>query len=419
MKINFFNKKIHPRERGMVLLLVLTIIVFLVAIVQQIAFDTSVEFKNGAVHFHGLKAYYAAKSGLELTLLKIFIYKKAQMFLTKKEKELGNNPSIQTMTSYIQSQMHLLWKPPLVWPPILPEDISEIKKNEVQEIVQNSFLKTAAYKISVENENSKLNINDIAHPHSSIRIWTENVLANLLFHLRNQEPWLNSQYSEQDLKDLIEKLKNHLNPSSPTYSEDHPPLNRRLMSLNELLKIENFRPELLEFLNPYVTVYSSGGLYLQFAKKKLIQSLSPNINEDQAEKVFQKLDIENNEESLFIPNLTQAYGLFESEDLGFIKEEYQSEDSLSLGKLVFNFNAPQNFQITAQGLSGGVSRTILAVVHDPYPSIERIFTLMDNLKTHSGYTPPTTPPSRAELRDHKLNIYSHSTPFIIQWKDIN
>ena len=418
MKIKFLKKNFHSRKRGMVLLLVLTMIVFLVAIVQQIAFNTSVEFKNGASHFHGLKAYYAAKSGLELTLLKIFIYKKAQEFLTKKEKELGNNPSVQAMAGYVQSQMHLLWKPPLIWPPILPEDISEIKKNEVQEIVQNSFLKKTSYKISVENESSKLNINDLAHPYSSIRIWAENVLTNLLFHLRNQEPWLSHKYSEQDLKDLIEKLKNHLNPTSPAYSADHIPLNRRLLSLDELLNIENFRPELLEFLSPYITVYSSGGLYLQFAKKKLIQSLSPNINEDQAEKMFQQLDLENNEESLFISNLTQAYSLFESESPD-LKEEYQSKDPPSLGEFVFNFNAPQNFQIKAQGLSGGISRTILAVVHDPYPSIERVFTLMDKLKTHSGYQPSEKPPTREELMSHRLNIYSHSTPFIIKWKDIN
>ena len=418
MRIKFLKKKIHSHQRGMVLLLVLTMIVVLVAIVQQMAFNTSLEFKNGASHFHGLKAYYSAKSGLELTLLKVFIYKKAQEFLTKKEKELGNNPSIQAMAGYVQSQMHLLWKPPVVWPPILPEDLSEIKKNEVQKIVQDSFFKTAEYKISVENESSKLNINDLAHPHSSIRIWTENILTNLLFHLRNQEPWLSHKYSEQDLKDLIEKLKKHLNPSIPAYSEDHPPLNRRLMSLDELLNIENFRPELLEFLSPYITVYSSGGLYLQFAKKRLIQSLSPNINEDQAEKVFQQLNLENNEESLFISNLTQAYSLFESENLDF-KEEYQSKDLPSLGELVFNFNAPQNFQIKAQGFSGGISRTILAIVHDPYHSIERVFTLMDKWKAHSGYKPPTRRPTREELMSHKLNIYSHSTPFIIKWKDIN
>ena len=419
MKIKFFKKKIHSRQRGMVLMLVLTMIVFLVAIVQQMAFNTSVEFKNGASHFHGLKAYYAAKSGLELTLLKILIYKQAQNVLNKKQQDLGNNPSVQAMSDYIQSQMHLLWKPPLVWPPSLPEDISEIKKNEVQEIVQNSFLTKASYKVSVENESSKLNINDLAHPYSSIRIWAENILTNLLFHLRNQEPWLNHKYSEQDLKELIEKLKNHLNPSSPVYSEDHPPLNRRLMNLDELLNIENFLPELLEFLTPFITVYTPGGLYLQFAKKTLIQSLSPNINENQAEQLFQRLDLENNEESLFISNLNQAYSLFENENLGFIKEEYQPEDSLSLGELVFNFNAPQNFQITAQGFSGSISRKILAVVHDPYPSIERTFTLMDKLKDHFKYEPPRTPPSREELLSHKLNIYSHSTPFIIKWKDIN
>ena len=89
------------------------------------------------------------------------------------------------------------------------------------------------------------------------------------------------------------------------------------------------------------------------------------------------------------------------------------------GELVFNFNAPQNFKIIAQGFSGSISRTLSAVVHDPYSSIERIFTLMNLVKSKSDYAPPPNPPSREQLLKHTMNIYSHSTPFIIEWKDIN
>ena len=334
MKICFVKKTIDSRQRGMVLMLVMTMIVVLVIIVQQIAFNTSVELKNGASHFHGLKAYYAAKSGLELTLLKIFIYKKTQEFLNTKSKKFQNNPSVQMMTGHIQSQMYLFWKPPMFWPPLLPEDISEIKKNDVQEIIQNSFFDSSSYKIQVENENSKLNINDLADPNPSIRIWAENVFKNLLLNLRNQEPWLNHHYSEQDMADITEKLKSHVNPSMPSYSEDYPFLNRRFMSLDELLQIENFLPELLEFLRPYLTVHSPGGIYLQFAKTNLIQSLSPNFNKDQADKVFQQFDIENNEESFFISGLTQIYDFFERENLGFIRDEYKTTNpnTPSLGR---------------------------------------------------------------------------------------
>ncbi len=418
MNINFLkNIATLRRQRGVVLMVVLTTIVFLVIIAQQTAFDTSVEFKNGVSHFHGLKAYYAAKSGLELTLLKILIYKKTLNFINAQSQ---NNTAIQSLISQAQSQLYLLWKPPSLWPPLLSEDISEVRKSEVQEMLQDSFFTDVSYEIRVENESSKFNINDLASPHLSIRTWAQQVFNNLLLNLRNQEPWLGDQYSEQELKEILNEIQRRLNPSS-SYTQNQTPLNRRLMNINELLLIEGTRPELIELLRPYITVYSSTGVHLQFMKKLLIQSLSNSINQTQAENISQQLDIENNEQEIFISNLNQAQTLFEQEGLNFMKNEYSNinPNTPEIGELVFNFDAPQNFQIISRGSSGSVSKNILAVVHDPYYSIERVFELMNLHKEKSGYQPSGGPPSRQDIGQSRLNIYFSSTPFIIEWKDIN
>lgn len=414
--MNIFSKKaaaLH-RKKGAALMFVITTIAFLVVMVQQIAFDSSVESKSGSAYFHGLKAYYAAKSGMELTVLKIFIYQEVLKFLNSTAQSSGS-PLAGSVVRQAQSQLYRLWKPALVWPPLLSEDISDIAKSSIQENVQNSFFNNVSYTVHVENESSKLNLNDMASPHSPIRFWAQTTLTRLLMHLRDKEPWLSSRYSEQDLSDTAEEIQKHLNPSSldPSY------LKRRFINADELLMIEGMSSELLEFLTPYITVYSSGGLYLQFAKKLLIQSLSGGLNEEQAEDMTHQLDVLTNEEALFISSVKE---LEKFEEWSFINsDEYSSEDdkNLPLRSLVFNFDAPQNFRITAQGVSGFASKSISAVIRSPYSSIKKAHFNMDRYKEKLEYKPSDTPPSPEQRLNHRIQVFYPSTPFITEWKDVN
>lgn len=418
MKLNQKLKK----KRGVVLMVTLTTLVFLIVVIQQMAFDSSLEFRNEVSHYHGTRAYYSAKAGLELSLLKLSLYRKA-LALSEQMSGQVNQPVARALIEQAKSQAYLIWKPPLHWPPLVTEGVAELRQSEIDEMIGDSFLKDVSYRVRVESEESKFNMNDLASPHFQIRTWAIEFLNNLLINFRNQSAWLSYHYSEVDLRELVNQISIHLDPVS-TLTQNVKPLNRRLINLNELLLIENFKPELLEILKPYITIHSSGGIHLQFASPLLIQSLSRNLTQSQIEPFLQLLDIENNLEAVFLNSSSELDQLFQQTGLSVLSSEYMEEtnDQVSLSSLVFRFDAPQNFQIISTGFSGKVSKSISVLVHDPYFSIKRAFDLMDIYRQKRGSQNPNPNPNPNPsniLLNSPSHFFNPSTPFIIEWKDVN
>ena len=258
--------KLFKRKRGMVLMVVLTTITLLIVIVQQIAFDTQVEYKNGVSHYHSLRAYHASKSGIELALLKILTYRKIHEQLKNKNIESILGPEGKEM---IQRYTDQIWQQPFAWPPIVPTDLSDIRQGEMQDIINTSLL-DMSYSVQIEVEGSRINLNDMISPLPQVREWTRNTFYNLLIHLRNQNAWLQEKYSVNDLRNIQQNIITALIDTSH-------PIGRPLTHFSELEKIEGISPELIEWIRPYISFYSKGGLHLQYANSTLIQSLHENI----------------------------------------------------------------------------------------------------------------------------------------------
>ena len=193
---------IHQHKKGMVLMIVLTTITLLIVIVQQIAFDTQVEYKNGVSNYRSLRAYYSAKSGVELALLKILTYRKIHELLKGKNIESLLGPE---GSSLIRQYTDQIWQQPFSWPPALPEDLSDIRKGEVQDIIQESLM-DLSYTVQIAPEGSRINLNDMASPMPPVRQWTQNTFYNLLVHLRNQNKWLMEKYSVNDLREIQQNI---------------------------------------------------------------------------------------------------------------------------------------------------------------------------------------------------------------------
>ncbi|MDE0518871.1 MAG: hypothetical protein OXH36_04885, partial [Bdellovibrionales bacterium] len=52
-------------KKGMALIMVLSTIVFVILIIQETVFDTQVEYRSAIAELNSLRAYYAAKAGME------------------------------------------------------------------------------------------------------------------------------------------------------------------------------------------------------------------------------------------------------------------------------------------------------------------------------------------------------------------
>ncbi len=407
---------LSAQKRGVVLMVVLTAVTLLIVIVQQIAFDTQVEYKNGVSNYHSLRAYHAAKSGVELALLNILTYKKIhelinankniESFLGGKGREMIRRYTDQT------------WQKPLSWPPFLPDDLSDIRKGEVQEILEKSLL-DADYNVQISPEESRINLNGMISPIPPVREWTRNTFYNLLIHLRNQNTWLQEKYSVNDLKNIQQNIVT-------TLTDPISPIGRPLNHWSELEKIEDISPELIEWIRPYISFYSTGGIQLQYASPVVIQSLHENIDKNTAEQFTAQRDNtdQTEEQSWVLDKFEQVKDLWIQQNMDFLVPVYgpERENKPGLQYFVFDYDAPQNFRITSRGASGQNFHTITAVFYDPHASFKRVYTRMQKFKEESGYKAVTKEDPRYSDMMYESSPAPKNkmaSPFIIYWKDVN
>ena len=390
MKQKIQNKYLKPK-RGIVLMVVLSAIAFLVVVVQQMGFDSHLEFQNGVSQYHSLKAYHSAQSGLKLALLKVLIYKQIHLSAKESNKDL----------SLIEPQLNLIWQIPVQWP-------QELENEEDPKPDESLFDRHTSYQSFTTAEGAKLDINELGSPISFVREWTKEMFFNLLINLRNQHSWLSEKYSENELKQIADETALLFNPASLS-SVTYYPSKTALMDINDLIFVSGITEELLEFLKPYITLFGEGGIHLQFADKMILKSLHKNINDQMIEDISPALEEKQN-----LWTHTNSREFFTEQGLDFLLDHYFTSnfDELSLAELVFNFDTPQNFKITSFGASHGVSRGIEAIIYDP-SVIWRSSKLL-NLQKDKKYRPDVTNKKQSSSLPEL-----HVSPFIIHWKDIN
>ncbi|MDE0151197.1 MAG: type II secretion system protein GspK [Bdellovibrionales bacterium] len=407
--------RFYKQKRGMVLMVVLTTITLMIVIVQQIAFDTQVEYKNGASHYHSLRAYHAAKSGVELALLKIMTYRKIHQLLDNRNLESVLGPQGKELVRQYTDQ---IWQAPFAWPPVMPPDLSDIRQGEVQDLIGKSLL-DMSYNVQITAENSRINLNDMVSPIPQVREWTRNIFYNLLIHLRNQHVWLQEKHSVNDMRDIQQNIIQAI--QDPSHS-----LGRPLTHFSELEKIEGISPELIEWIRPYISFYAIGGIHLQYANPMIMQSLHENIEKDMAEQLVTRRDNTDQQEEnpWVLSEFNQVESLWANQNLNFLIPAYKQDrdNEPALHTVVFNYDAPQNFRITSRGTSGQNFHVIEAVFYDPHSTFKRIFNQMTELKSKSGYRAlQKGDPGYQEMMYESDTMVGNpmTSPFIIYWKDVN
>ena len=394
-------------KKGVVLMIVISTAALLALIVQQMSFDTHVEFQSGAGRFQALKAYHAARSGVKLALLRLMLYKKIIGYVQKEK----NSPQKKAVLSQIEPELNFIWNQPLRWPPAADPDDSPFKKEEIQSIKEESLLNAnISFETFILNEGAKLNLSYLGFPDISVREWTQSVLLNLLFNLRQKHSWVAENYSENDLQDITERVASLFDLSS-SFSDGYYPKKGALMDLDDLLSIDKMQPELAEFLSPYVTLFGEG-LSLSLADPLLLASLHENLREQDFEEAFK----EEPQEQVFATK-DQTKTFFQNRGLHFMIDSYFNEkaDEIDLSDLVFNFDAPQNFRIISRARIGGAERGITAVFYDPLLILRQSRQL--SLRKIQRIKKPLSPKRFKELEPYTPKY--RVSPFLILWKDIN
>ena len=424
----------EKNQKGMALIMVLSTIIFIILLIQETVFETQIEYRSAVAELNSLRAYYSAKAGMEVNLLRVNTY-------VKLHKQHGNK--IEPFRSYVD----LIWKIPFVWPPPASKHMDSISAGELSKLTEDSFMQSAHFMATIEPENSRIDINDLASPIPSLRKWTFQVLYRLIYHLQTNDKKLASVMDPSDISEILHNIKDWADPDthrkgnssdseSQLYDRVGYPPNRSFFTIEELNQVAGMSDTLYKALEPFITVYGEKGLNINTAPVELLQALHDEFPKELAEGIAK---LTNNPADPFLftkkedfSKFLKAEGMEGLEQALFPKNpqrQPKNEESISY----IQFSAPHNFRINSTGLAGNSQKTLTATYFHTPAFTTRFKKLMKEEKErekkrilaqsqiHQSPPPGSQPPQRPQNQptgDKSTPTFDrNSSPTIIYWKE--
>ncbi|WP_413578344.1 general secretion pathway protein GspK [Bdellovibrio sp. HCB290] len=282
-------------NRGMALMIVTACLMFIMYFAVELIADTRIEYEINSSGMNRIKAYYAAKSGMQLSLLRVKIYQTAQ---SKFGQQLGpNNPLL-----------NMIWQFPFAWPLPIPDELTAIDKDNFKKLVKDSAM-DASYITTIEDEGSKIDINDLISPSESLRKITKQQLMNIFLQkMKEDEKWAREN-SNTNFERVINNIADFMSDKSQSqnggdkraaYSalnseaqSDYFPPNRSFRTISELHFVPEMTDELFEILEPKITIYGMKGINPNIATKEVLKSLDPGMTEEVVSEIIKRRDDKN------------------------------------------------------------------------------------------------------------------------------
>lgn len=336
-------------------------VTMLMVIATEIMYETNVELAVSSQSVNQVKAHYSAIAAVEISLLRIFIFRKASAMVPE------NSP--------LKSMLDPIWQVPFTWPPIVPEGTSRVNKDEIKESVKLSSMQ-GSYLATIEPESAKLDINDLASPLKGMVSNTRTRIKDLFMAKLKSDEEFDKKYRNYDFETLIGNIKDYVDEDkngedggqeSSKYVgmgentsgvSSYPP-NQAFKTIDELHMVAGMTDEFFDILKPNITIYGSKGINVNYCGKEIFRSLDPvQFTDEKLGKIMERRSD---------PNLGGPFK-DEKDFLGFvqglgIREDWYYDDQKK-PKVLLLTGSEYNFRIRATGTSGKVQKDITAIVYD-------------------------------------------------------
>ncbi len=384
-----FNKKLKQQARnGVALLMSLFFVVIMTFLATSISYDTLIEYNVSARSIHKVRAYYAAKSGLEIALLRILIFQKV-IALIPDDADIPDiaRPQVEA----IKQKIDLIWQFPFAWPisSFIPEDLGNIEKGEVKAIEEESIFE-GSYQITIQDEGGKIDINDLGSGSKKIREATTKQLLKIFEIEMENNTEFADKYGSTDFNELVNNIKDWvdddkisdlggdeksnfdevLDQFEDSNTDEFPP-NQAFRTIEELYMIPGMNNEFFNMLKSRVTIYGIKGININTAEKDVIKSLDSQITDELVDAIQERIN--DPEQGGPFQNDDDFEGFLENPPKGQgINIEDFNEEGIPL-----LFGNEHNFVVKSIGTYGGISREITAVTFDLDNIKERYIKLLE------------------------------------------
>lgn len=253
---------------------------------MEVSYDSNVEYIVNSQGLNRIKAYYAAKSGTQLSLLRIKIYQQVQQQFGDK---MGNTEMLDQ-----------LWKFPFAWPMPIPDELNAVDKDSFQKAVKDSSM-DASYFVTIEDEGSKIDLNDLNSPSKVLRENAKHQLLNIFEQRKLDNEEFAREYANYRFPELVNNIEDWMSSKVASanggdkrakYSElnrdtqDYYPPNRGFRTLSELHMVADMTDELYDLLEPRVTIYGMKGINPNLATKEVLLSLDPAMTSEAVSEII-------------------------------------------------------------------------------------------------------------------------------------
>lgn len=298
-------------RRGAALLTVLIAMMIITLILFEFQYNSMVERKLAYNDLNQTQAYYLAKSGARLGILRIALYGR-----------LRKSPQLKALAGAagnITPFLDQIWQLPL--PPFPPQGgnlskLNKADKDAAEKSLSQTKIKDGTYSHSIRSEGSKINLNFLVLPEAELKSgkpvnlrqpptqlyeYTAQMLLNVLdgFIRESDRPY--DEYPDLHPEELVLDIMDWVNPGDSRfgggakdafYETQKPPYKakrNRFYTLEELRLVRGIDEKIYSKLKPFVTVYSyDGKININGASSQVLRSLYRDFTDDDLKKIMEE-----------------------------------------------------------------------------------------------------------------------------------
>lgn len=279
--------KVIKNQSGIAIITAILALSFLVYLATQVTYDATVEYAINSQDVKRLKAYYAAKAGIQMSLLRIKTY---QQVVKKLGKDASNYPMI-----------NMIWQYPLQWPLALPTaaGVSLTDKQNIQESTQGTFF-DASFTTTISDEGTKIDLNDLISPSKVLKDTTRRLLLNTFTQKIENDDRFADQYRNFRFEELINQIADFMSDKKVSLNggdktsvynnsdyEGYPP-NRGFRTVSELRVLPLMEEALFQLLESRVTTFGLKGINPNTASKDILMSIDIGITSEIADRLINR-----------------------------------------------------------------------------------------------------------------------------------
>lgn len=388
-------------NRGIAIMIAVACMLIITYIAIEVTYDTNIEYAVNANGLNRIKSYNAAKAGVDLALLRIKVYQKVQ---SKFGKQLGASAGM----------LDEIWRFPFAWPIPVSAEVNAVEKDNIQKLVSESLM-DANYIVTIEDEGSKLDLNDLVSPSKTLRDNTKNQLIAVFTQKVKDDEVFSRKYSNTRFDEVVGSIEGWMSSLSKTssgqdktsaYSElnskagtSYFPPNRAFRTLAELRMVPAMNDDFFDVLEPIVTIYGMKGINPNIASKAVLKSLDPGLTDEVVSELLKRRED------------TNLGGPFkDAQDFWDYATSQGARLEGEINKIPLVFESIMNFRIRSTGQFGNVSSEITAIVMDFAQTASKIKAFVAK---EAQQSPDTAIPKSTTLSDAQAK----GPPRIVYWSE--